>query len=87
MAKKGDLEGIPADIYIRHYGTLKRIALDNLRPVAIDRECQLFVGPTGTGKSRRAWAEAGMDAYIKNPNTKWWDGYKGQDHVIIDEFR
>jgi len=86
-AKEGNLDRIPADVYVRHYGTLKRIALDNLKPVAIERECQLYVGPTGTGKSRRAWNEAGMEAYIKNPNTKWWDGYKGEDHVIIDEFR
>jgi len=28
-----------------------------------------------------------MEAYIKNPNTKWWDGYKGERNVIIDEFR
>lgn len=25
--------------------------------------------------------------YIKNPRTKWWDGYQGEANVIIDEFR
>ena len=24
--------------------------------------------------------------YIKDPNSKWWDGYNGQELVIIDEF-
>lgn len=28
-----------------------------------------------------------MDSYAKDPRTKWWCGYKGQQHVIIDEFR
>jgi len=27
-----------------------------------------------------------LDAYPKAPLTKWWDGYRGQDHVVIDEF-
>lgn len=44
-------------------------------------------GPTGVGKSRRAWEEAGNDAYSKDPRTKFWCGYQGQRHIIIDEFR
>lgn len=47
----------------------------------------VFWGPTGTGKSKRAWEEAGPGAYIKNSRTKFWDGYQGQTNVIIDEFR
>lgn len=47
----------------------------------------MFWGQTGTGKSRRAWSEAGLDAYAKDPLTKWWDGYSGESHVVIDEFR
>jgi len=87
LAISGKFDDIPPDVYIRHYSTLKRIALDHLQPAAVERTAELFVGPTGTGKSRRAWDEAGLDAYIKNPNTKWWDGYKGQTNVVIDEFR
>jgi len=52
----------------------------------MERHCRVYWGRTGTGKSRRAWEEAGMDAYIKNPNTKYWCGYSGQKNVIIDEF-
>lgn len=33
------------------------------------------------------WQEAGSQAYVKDPRTKWWDGYVDQEHVIIDEFR
>lgn len=58
-----------------------------MQPVAIERSCEVFWGTTGTGKSRRAWDEAGMEAYAKDPRTKWWCGYRGQNHVIFDEFR
>nr|WAE43212.1 MAG: replication associated protein [Cressdnaviricota sp.] len=83
----GDFESIDADIFVRYYGNLRRIHSDYARPLAIVRSCKAFIGTTGTGKSKLAWEEAGETAYIKNPTTKWWDGYQGQEHVIIDEFR
>ena len=56
-------------------------------PKAIVRTCDVFWGTTGTGKSRRAWEEAGDIVYAKDPRTKWWCGYRGEKNVIIDEFR
>lgn len=58
-----------------------------MAPVAVERTVHVFWGGTGLGKSRRAWDEAGLDAYPKDPRTKFWDGYRGQHHVVIDEFR
>lgn len=88
-AKAGNLnsEEIPADVYIRCYNSLTKIKKDHLDPVAQVREVQVYVGPTGVGKSRRAWDEASFQAYPKDPNTKFWDGYQGQPNVVIDEFR
>jgi len=80
-------QGIPADITIRYYRSLVSIASDFEQPVAVEKTVNVFHGRTETGKSRRAWEEAGVDAYPKDPRTKWWDGYKGQKHVVIDEFR
>jgi len=43
-------------------------------------------GPTGTGKS--AWAHSRFPgAYWKMGSSKWWDGYYGEPHVIIDDYR
>lgn len=86
-AVAGELDSIPADVFVRNYHSLKRIQKDysvaRPRPGTI---CHVYWGATGTGKSHRAWEEAGADAYIKNPSTKWWDGYRGEDAVLIDEF-
>jgi len=42
-------------------------------------------GEPGVGKSRLAHSEF-PDAYIKEPRTKWWNGYLQEKEVIIDDF-
>jgi len=86
-AKTGDLDGIPANIRVVSYRTLRAIAADYATPRAIEREIWCFWGPTATGKSRRAWGEAGLDAYAKCPRSKFWTGYTGQKNAVFDEFR
>jgi len=86
-AKRGDLLSIPGNIRVVSYRTLRAIGADYDSPKPIVRECKVFWGPTGTGKSRRAWEEAGMEAYCKDPRSKFWCGYQGQRNVVIDEFR
>lgn len=87
LASTGALQDIPSDVYVRYYSQLTKIRYDSLQPSAIVRKCVVYWGPTGIGKSRRAWDEAGSEAYSKDPRTKFWCGYSGQRHVIIDEFR
>jgi len=86
-AKSGRLDDIPPDVLCRYYGNLRRIHADNLQPAPLIKEVVVYWGATGVGKSRRAWAEAGMDSYPKDPRSKFWDGYRGQTNVVIDEFR
>lgn len=86
-AREGNIEAIPADIRVRCYNSLKKIEKDYMRPDPIERVCRVYHGITGMGKSRRAWQEGTLSAYPKDPCTKFWDGYAGQENVIIDEFR
>jgi len=85
-AKRGDFDNIPADVQVRYYRTLKAISADFAIPVGVEKVINVFYGATGTGKSRRAWAEAGLDAFPKDPRSKWWDGYQAEKKVVIGIF-
>lgn len=84
LAKQNQLEDIPADIFVRHYGNLSKIAKDNLQ-IEDGEELRghWYVGPSGTGKSSTARKEF-PNFYPKLCN-KWWDGYKGEPAVIMDD--
>lgn len=83
----GDLLQVPADVRVRCFNQLRRIGSDYARPVGMERSVVVYWGPTGSGKSRRAFAEAGLEAFTKCARTKWWDGYLGERAVVLDEFR
>lgn len=76
--------------YNRNIRAYRELTLPHRNP---DNEVHVYVywGPPGTGKSRRALYEAGEDAYFLSPpnavgGAVWWDGYTGQDCIIIDDF-
>lgn len=87
LAKSSAIESVPADVRVLHYNNIRRISQDYLLPLPMSRSTKVFWGPTGTGKSHTAWELGGMDAYPKDPRSKFWCGYQGQKNVVIDEFR
>ena len=85
-AKSGNFDEIPCDIMIRFYRTIKEIRKDHMvRIPDLEQLSGVWIcGLAGCGKSRRARVEY-PEAYFKMCN-KWWDGYQGESHVIIDDF-
>lgn len=73
-------------ILIQHYSSVRNIAKDFMQDVAdLNYLPGLWIhGKAGCGKSRMA-RKYYPGAYLKNVN-KWWDGYKGEDYVIIDDW-
>ncbi len=49
--------------------------------------CIVLWGTKGTGKSSLARRLCdGRSTYWTIPNSSWWDGYEGQEFIIIDEY-
>jgi len=85
-ARVGNFDAIDSSILVRYFGNLTKIHGHFSRPLPTVKQVFVYWGATGTGKSRRAWAEATFEAYPKIPTTKFWDGYRSHKHVVVDEF-
>lgn len=88
LCKRGKLDELAEEhpgTYMQHYRTVKQIKADFMtQAVDLDGTCGVWIwGPPGSGKSRKARREY-PNAYMKMYN-KWWDGYQGEDNVILDE--
>lgn len=57
---------------------------DRPRPY-VDATVEIWFGVTGSGKSTKAYEE-NPQAYRKTIPGKWWEGYKGEETVIFEEF-
>lgn len=85
LAKSNKLDEIDSKVLISHYNTLKTIARDYATaPKDLPTVCGIWIyGPPGTGKSHAARNNYG-NFYLKETN-KWWDSYRNEPTVIIDE--
>lgn len=76
--------------YVRFYKGFERYAtLRKSRQRATVPSLHIFWGPSGTGKSRRAFDIGGDSSYwMSRPNNSayYCDGYDGQRVFVIDEF-
>jgi hypothetical protein len=87
FAKRGKFDEVDAHIQIQYFSSLRKIHQEALlQKATFDGELEnlWYFGPPGTGKSRKA-RDMHPDAYFKACN-HWWDGYAGEDTVIIDEW-
>jgi len=84
-AREGDeqwLEETHPGEYYRHLATFRSHKKPKTE-IMDELQHEWWVGETGTGKSRKLWADH-PDHYRKELN-KWWCGYTGQDVVAIEE--
>ena len=88
-AKEGKVEEIPADIRLRHYTTITKVAAKYQKPppnlARLDNTW--IVGPPGTGKS--TYVHQKYPGAYKKGFTRWWCGYRDDDEghqtVLLDD--
>lgn len=81
------LDEMPGNV-IRYHRSISMLRAAYATPRMEFPEIIVYWGPTGTGKSRRAFDHViseGVSYYVKEQG-KWWDYYDGQHTVIWDEF-
>ena len=87
LAKRGKFDEIDAHIQIQYFTFLRKLHHETLLQTTVlpgELENLWYHGAPGTGKSRMA-RDLFPNAYFKAIN-HWWDGYAGEDTVIIDEW-
>lgn len=80
------------ETYHKHGRTIEKLqALKNRTIKRVDMTQGYYIhGGTGTGKSHLAFSmahEFGSYYVLNTDDNGWWEGYTGQDTVIIDDFR
>lgn len=78
-----------AAIYVKyHRGFEKLLISDGHIPRTEPPDITWIYGPTGTGKTRSVFEEEDLNnLWLASSSLKWFDGYHGQDAVLIDDFR
>lgn len=87
---KGAFEFDFANTVRFHSGLSKFITTISPEARTMPPKCEVFVGPTGTGKTRMCWEFInkffGGDVYVHGGNPRFFDGYNGQRVVLFDDF-
>lgn len=86
LAKQGkvhQIEHVSPKYYVIYYSTWLRMSSDFKICKGTPKVCIWLHGKSGVGKSRFCF-ENFPDAYWKQLN-KWWDGYKDNSVVVIDD--
>lgn len=78
-----------SNTFVKYHRGLRELSyiVRSKHPRDFKTEVHVLIGPPGTGKSRYAadMTKTLGSVYYK-PRGEWWDGYDGEDSIVIDDF-
>ena len=76
--------------YAKYHRVVERVRMAFRPPRTWEMDVTVYWGRSGSGKTRRSFEEAGDSTYFLSKGDSnqitWWDGYEGQNSVVIDDF-
>jgi len=88
MLTTGNLLDVDPAVAMKYASSCLKIAANAPCPRRDDLKVITIIGPSGIGKSHAAWAcYPGLYMPYYGNCGMWWDGYNGQETVLIEEFR
>lgn len=73
-------------MYLRSANALKHLRCETFKDRKEAPKVIWAYGPSGYGKTRWAHDNYKDDLYVKMPSNHWWDGYKQQKCVLLDDY-
>jgi len=73
-------------VFIKYHRGIEQLAAK--KPRDFKTRVFVFVSPPDSGKSKTSYELSqinGASVYYK-PRSLWWDGYEGQDSVVMDDY-
>lgn len=73
--------------YLKYYRSIPHLRDLKMPKRSEKTQVYLIYGPPGLGKT--TWVREQLDPnnYWKSPNNNWWDGYDGQEDVVMDDYK
>lgn len=86
-----DMSQLPNSLVVKYHKGFDRLLSLTAKPRKYDPdnpvECIILWGAAGTGKSQEAYRIANnYSTYNKDGDTKWFDGYNGEQCIVVNEF-
>lgn len=82
LVKEGEVR---LESYVSMKKNIAQFKMDELKiGDYMERRCLWLYGPPGCGKSR--WCRENFPGFFTKPQNKWWDGYKGEEVVVLDDY-
>jgi hypothetical protein len=91
VKQRGGLEQVirehPGD-FIKYHSGLTKLSYTSIidRRAEDEPDVRLYIGPSGSGKTRSVYSEWRSDQIYQKDGSKWWDGYCGQEVILMDDW-